>query len=134
MAFFHRYHRRRLTFPSKLSIYLSPTSVTCRLYHYLHRKFNTKPSYFHHLVGGRVVAVHEEASLNDNRIRTTIHHQSLVPMGRLARGSVSHMLWVIYAPHQNRPRSGDAKQILPLTRNAAAFGHACAISCIIVFM
>ena len=84
--------------------------------------------------GGRVEAVHEEASLNENAIRTTIHHRSLVTRGRLARGSVSQILRYIYAPPQNRPRSGDAKQILPLTGDATAFGHAYVISCMILFM
>ena len=38
------------------------------------------------------------------------------------------------AQPQNRPISRDAKQILPLTGDAAAFGHAYVISCMIVFM
>ena len=62
-----------------------------------HRQFNTKPSYFHHLEGCRVAAVHEEASPNENAKRTAIHHQPLVPRGRLARGSVPKILWYIYA-------------------------------------
>ena len=44
------------------------------------------------------------------------------------------MLEYIYAPPQNRPRSGDAKHILPLTGDATAFGHACVISCMILFI
>ena len=124
MAFFHCYHRRQLTFPSNLSIYLSPTSVTCRSDLCYHRQFNPKPLYFHHLVGGRVAEVHEEASPNENAKRTTIHHLSLVPRGGLARGNVPQILRYIYALTQNRPISGDAKQILPLTGDSAALGHA----------
>ena len=65
----------------------------------------------------------------------TDYHSSLIarPKGRLARGSVSQILWYIYAPPQNRPRSGDTKQIIPLTGDAAAFGHAYVIPCMIVF-
>ena len=119
MAFFYRYHCWRLSFPSNLLISLSPTSVTTRSDRFYHWQFNTKLSYFHHLTGGRVASVHEEASLNDNAKRTAIHHRLFVPRGRLARGSVPQMLWYIYAPPQNRPRSGDAKHILPLTGDAA---------------
>ena len=43
MDFFQRYHCWRLTFPSNLSVYLSPTSVTCRSDFCHHRKFNPKP-------------------------------------------------------------------------------------------
>ena len=89
---------------------------------------------FHHLLGGMVTEVHEEASPDENSIQTTIHHQSLVPRGHLTRGSVSQMLRYIYAPPQNRPRSGNAKQILLLTGDTAAFGNAYVISCMIVFM
>ena len=123
MDFFHHYHRQRLNFPSNLSIYLSPMSVTFCSDRCYHQKFNPEPSYFHHLAGGRVKEVHEEASPNENEKRTTIHHQSLVPRGGLARGSVPQMLRYIYAPPQNRPRSGDAKQILPLTGDAASLGR-----------
>ena len=70
-----------------------------------------------------MAAVHEEASPNENGKRTAIHHQSLVPRGRLARGSVPQILQYIYAPPQNRLRSGDSKQILPLTEAAAALAR-----------
>ena len=63
MAFFHRYHRRRLIFPLKVFITLSSMSVTCRLDRCHRLQFKPKPSYFHHLTVGRVAAVHEEASL-----------------------------------------------------------------------
>ena len=89
-----------------------------------HRKFNTKPLYFHHLAGVRGTAVHEEASPNDNEKRTTITHQSLVLRGRLTRGSVSQILQYIYAPPQNRPITGNSKQIPPLRGDAAEFGRA----------
>ena len=95
---FHSYHRRIFSFPSNLSIYLSPMSVSTRSYRCYHQKFNTRPSYFHHLGGGRVAAVHEEASPNYNAKRTVIYHRSLVPRGRPARGSVPQMLRYIYAP------------------------------------
>ena len=124
MASFHCYHCQQLNFPSNLSISLSPTCVTHRLDCCYHRQFNPKPSYFHHLAGGRVAAVHEEASPNENAKRSTIHHQSLVPRVRLTRGSVSQMLQYIYSPPQNRSRSGGDKQILPLTWDAAALGRA----------
>ena len=123
MAFFHRHHRRHLSFPSNLSISLLPTTVTTRSDCFNHRQFNTKPLYFHHLSGGMVSAVHEEASLNENEKRTAIHHWSLVPKGRLTGGSVTQMIRYIYAPPQNRPSSGDAKYILPLTGDAAALAH-----------
>ena len=124
MAFFHCYHRWQLTFLSKILISLSPTSVTCRLDRCYRRQFNPKPSYFHCLAGGRVAAVQEEASLNDNAELTTIYHQSLVPRGSLTRGSVPQMLRYIYTPPQNCPILGGAKQILPLTLDAAALGCA----------
>ena len=92
MTFFHCYHRRRLSFPSNLSISSSPISVTTCSNSCYHWKFNPKPSYFHHLVGGRVPAVHEEASLNKSVKQNTIHNLSLVPRGWLARGSVPQML------------------------------------------
>ena len=123
MAFFHRYHRWRLSFPLNLSIYVSPTSVTTRSDFCYHWTFNTKPSYFHHFVGGRVTAVHEESPPNDNAKRTAICHRSLVPRGRLARGSVPQILQYIYTPPQNRPRSGDAKHIIPLTGDAAVLAR-----------
>ena len=66
-AFFHRYDRRWLTFPLNFSITLSPTSVTCSSDFWYHRQFKPKPSYFCHLVGGRVAAVHEEASPHPRR-------------------------------------------------------------------
>ena len=104
MAFFHRYHCRRLYFPPNSSIYVSPTILTTSLNRCYHRQFNPKPSYFHHLAGGRVAAVHEEPNPNENSKRTSIHHRSLVPRERLARGSVPQILRYIYAPPQNRPR------------------------------
>ena len=113
---------------------LSPRSVTCSSDCFHHRQFNTKPSHFNHLEGGRVAAVQEKASTNENAIRTTIHHWSFVPRGRHPRGSVSQMLQYIYAPPQNRPISGDAKQIIPLMGDATAFGHVYVISCMIMFM
>ena len=122
MAFFHRYLCRRLSFSSKSSIFLSPTSVTTRSDLSYYRQFNRKLFYFHHLVGGRVAAVHEEVSLNKNEKRTAIHHRSLVPRGPFARGSVPQMLRYILPP-QNRPRSRDAKQILPLTGDSAALAR-----------
>ena len=121
---FFPYRRRCLSSPSNLSIYLSPTSVTTRLDFCYHWQFNSKPSYFHHLAGDRVEAVHEEASLNENEKQATINHQLLVPRWRLARGSVPQMLQYIYTPPQNRPISGDAKKILPLTGNDAALVRA----------
>ena len=93
---FCRYHRRQLSFPLNLSIYLSPMSVTIRQDWYYHRQFNPKTSYFHQLVGGRVATVHEEASPNENKERTAIHQRSLVSRGWLARGSVPQMLRYIY--------------------------------------
>ena len=117
--------RLGIEFPSNLPISLSPTSVTFSSDCCYHQRFNPKPSYFHHLAGGRVVAIHKEASPNENAKRTTIHHRSLVHKRRLARGSVPQMLQYIYAPPQNRPISGGAKQILPLIGDAAAFGHVC---------
>ena len=105
LAFFHCYHRRLLSFPWNLSIFLSPMSViTCsdRCYHW---QFNPKPLYFHHLAGGSVAAVHEEASPNENEKRTAIYHRSLVPRGRLARGSVPQMLRYIYAPSPKSPQT-----------------------------
>ena len=125
MDVFHCYHRQRLYFPSNSSISLSPTSVTCRWDRRYHRQFNPKSLYFHHLAGGRVAAVHEEASTNDNAIRNNIYHRSLVPRGRLARGGVPQMLRYIYAPPPNRPISQDAKQILTFTGDAAALERAC---------
>ena len=117
---FHRYHRRRLPSPSNSSIFLSPTSVTTRSVHCYYQQLNPKPLYFYHLAGVRVAAVQEEASLNEKSKRTAIHHQLLVPSGRIVRGSVPQMLRYIYAQPQNRRISGDAKQILPLTGDAAA--------------
>ena len=124
MAFFQRYYHWRLNFPSKLSISLSSTSVTCSLDCCYYWKFNTKPLYFHHLAVGRVAVVHEEASPNENVKRTNIHHRLLVPRGRLARGSVSKVLWYILAPPQKRSRSGNAKHIRPLSRELALLGRA----------
>ena len=98
---FHCYHRRWLSFPSQLLISLSPTSVTTRFDRCYHPKFNPRPSYFHHLAGGRVAAVHEEGSPDENIKRTAIHHQSLVPWGMLARRSVPKMLR--YIPPQPPP-------------------------------
>ena len=57
-----------------------------------------KPSYFHHLAGGRVAGVHKKASLKNNANQTAIHHQYLVPKGRFERGSVPQMLRYIYPP------------------------------------
>ena len=71
MDFFQCYHSQQLTFPADLSISISPTSVTCRLDRCCHRQFNPKPLYFFHLAGGRVTVVHEEASPNKNKKRTT---------------------------------------------------------------
>ena len=105
LALFQCYHRRRLTFPSNLSISLSPTSVTCHSDRCYHQKFNPKPLYFHHLGGGRVAAVHEEASPKENTKRTTIYHKSLVPRGRLTRGGASQMLQYIYAPPPKLPQT-----------------------------
>ena len=124
MAFFRRYDRRQLSFPSNLLISLSTTSVTTCSDCCYHWQFNPKLSYFHLFAGGRVAAVHEEASPNDNEKLTTIHHWLLVPRGRFARGGVPQMFQYIGAPPQNRPRSGDAKQILSLMRDAAALEHA----------
>ena len=122
MAFFHRYHCWWLSFPSKLSISLLPTSVTTRSDCCYHQQFNSKPSYFHHLVVGRVEAVHEEASPNYNAKRTAIHHRFLIPRGRLVRGVVPKFSDIYTPPPQTPPRSGDAKQILSLTGDAAVFG------------
>ena len=107
---FYRYQCRGLSFPSNLSISSLPMILNTRSDCCYHLQFNPKPSYFHHLEGGRVAAVYEEASPNENEKRTCIHHRSLVPRGRLTRGSVPQMLWYIYAPLQNRPRSRDAKR------------------------
>ena len=120
---FYRYHRRRLSFPSNLSISLSPTSVTTRLYCCYHRKLNPKPSYFHHLAGGRVAEVHEEASPNKKAKRAAIHNRLLTPRGGLARESVPQTFRYIYAPPQNCPRSGNAKQIFPLMGDAAGLAR-----------
>ena len=46
------------------------------------------------------------------------------PWGSLARGSVPQMLQYIYAPPQNRPISGGAKQILIIMVDAASLGRA----------
>ena len=124
MAFFYRYHRWRLSFPSKSLIYLLPPNVTNRSDCCYHREFNPKPSYFHHLAGGRVAAVHKEASPNDNEKRTAIHHQSLVPRGRLVRGSVPKMIRYIDTHPQKLPRSRDAKHIIPLTGDAESLARA----------
>ena len=123
MAFFHCYHRRQLTFISNLSISLSLTSVTTRLDRCYHQQFNPKPSYFHHLADGRLAAFNEEASPNENAKRTNIHLWSIVPRGRLARGSVPQIIWYIYTPHQNCLISRDAKQILPVTGDATALAR-----------
>ena len=98
MDFFHCYHRQWISFPWNLSISASPTSVTTHSYRCYRQKFNPKLSYFHHLEGGRVSAVHEKASPNENAKQTAIHHRSLVPRGRFARGSVPQMLCYIYPP------------------------------------
>ena len=98
---FHRYNRRWLSFPSKLLISLSPTSVTTRSDSCYHQKFNPRPSYFHHLAGGRVAAVQEEASPDNITKRTAIHHRSLVPWGLLTRRSVQQMLRYIPPPTPN---------------------------------
>ena len=66
-AFFHHYHRLRLTFPLKCLITLSTMSVTCCSDHFHRLQFKPKPSYFHHFAGNRVAAVHEEASLTPRR-------------------------------------------------------------------
>ena len=58
MVFFHRYHRRRLTFSLIFLIALSPMSVTCCSDRCHHWTFKPKPLYFLHLAGGRVTAVH----------------------------------------------------------------------------
>ena len=98
MTFFHCYHCQRFSFPLNLSISISPTSVTNCSDICNNQKFNTKPLSFHHLAGGRVPAVHREASPNENAKRTAIHHQLILPRGRLAKGSVPQMLQYIYAP------------------------------------
>ena len=126
IVFFHCYHCQQWYFTSNLSIYLSPKSVTTSSDRCYYWQFNPKPSYFHHLEDGRVADIHEEAYPNENAKRTTIHHQSLVPMGRLKRGSAPQMLRYIYASPPNRPRwgilnrSGNTKQILPLTGDSVA--------------
>ena len=71
-----------------------------------------------------MAAFHEEAFPIENAKRTAIHHLSLVPRVRLARGSVTKIIRYIYAPTQNRSRSGDAKQILPITGDAAVLVRA----------
>ena len=101
---------------------MSVTTCSDCCYHW---KLNTKPSYFHHLTGGRVVAVHEEASPNENEKWTAIHHQSLVPRRRITRGSVPQMLQYIYPPPQKKNLSGDAKHIIPLMGESAALARAC---------
>ena len=142
------------------------TYCSCRCHH---RLFKSKPSYFHHLAGDRVAAVHEEASPIPRRrsqrrwqtpqrqrrrrrpsrggrnecrrerkgptrsrepilrrqMRSRIGRKSN-PAGKRQPGGAS--------PPQNRPRSGDAKQIIPLTGDVKAFGHAYVISCMIVLM
>ena len=65
--FLHRYHRRRLNILSKSSISLSPTSVTYRSDCCHHPQFKPNLSYFHHLVGVRAAAVHEEACVEADR-------------------------------------------------------------------
>ena len=98
MDFFHRYHHRQLTFPSILSISLSPMSVTTRLDCCYHRQLNPKPSYFHHFVDGRVAVLHEEASLNEiqNGPPLIIDHPS---PGGGSREGVLHKCSDIYTPH-----------------------------------
>ena len=91
-AFFHHYHCRWFSFPWNLSILSSPTSMTTCSDLCYHKQFNLKFVYVHHLAGGWVAVVHEEASPNENAKRTVIHHQSLVPRGWIARGSVTQML------------------------------------------
>ena len=71
-----------------------------------------------------MAVVHEEASPNENAKRTAINHRLIVPRGRIARGIVPQMLRYIYAPSQNRPISGDAKQILPLTGDSVVLANA----------
>ena len=112
MVFFHRYHCRQLYFPSNLSISLSPTSVTTRSDRCYHRKFNPKPSYFHNF-WRRVAAVHEEAKTE--RECKTDHHSSSIarPQGAAYEGSVTQMLWYIYAPPQNRPDQGMLNRYFP---------------------
>ena len=99
--------------------------MTTRSYRCYHREFNPEPLHFNHLEGDRVAAVHEEASLNDNERRNAIYHWSLIPRGRITRGSVPQILRYIYAPPQKRPRSGDGKQILPLTGYAETLARVC---------
>ena len=119
---FHRYHRRQLTFPSNLLISLSPTSVTCRSDRYYHQKSNPKTSYFHHLTGVRVSEVHEEASPNDNANEPSINHWSLVPRGRLTRGSVSQLLWYIYAHPKTAPDQGMLNRYIPSRETPQRWG------------
>ena len=113
IAFFNRYHRQQLPFPINFFISLSLMSVTTRSDCCHHRQFNLKPSYFHHLAGGRVEAVHEEASPNENTKWNAIHNRSLVPRGRLTRGSVPQILRYIYAPPQTDPDQGMLNRYLP---------------------
>ena len=122
-SFFSLQGQWPFVFSIKMIDLLSPTSVTTHSDRCYRQQFNPKPSYFQHLAGGRVAEVHEEASLNDNAKRTAIHHRSLVPRGRFATGSVPQMLRYIYAPPQNLSRSGDAKQILPLTGDDVALAR-----------
>ena len=99
-------------------------SVTTQLDRCDQWQLNPKHSYFHHLAGGRVAGVDEEASPNENTKRTTIHYRLLVPMRRLARRSVLQMIQYIYAQPQTCLKSGYAKKILPLTADTAELAPA----------
>ena len=120
---FHLYHCQLLSFPSNLSISLSPTSVTTRSGRWYHRQFNPKTLYFHHLEGRRVAAVHEEASQIENVKWTSIHHLSLVPRGRLARGSVPQIIQYIYAPPKTATDQGVLNIYPPLDSNTPPKTH-----------
>ena len=123
MEFVYGYQHWQFYFPLNLLISLSPRSVTTRADCCYNQQFNPRPSYFHHLAGGRAEAVHDEASPNENTKRTAIHHQLLIPRVRLARVCVPQLIQYMYAPPQNRPLSGDAKQILTCMGDAAALAR-----------
>ena len=123
MAFFHCYHRRWSSFPWNLLVSSSPTSVTTRSDRCYHWQFNPKPSYFHNPAGGRDGSG-PWGGLPEQECKTDRHSSSVArPQGaaREEEGSTNAPIYICPPPP---PRSGDAKQILPLTGDAVAL--ACA--------
>ena len=124
MVFFHCHHRRWSYFSWLLSVSSSPTSVTTRLDCYCHWKFNPKPSYFHHPAGGGGGSG-RWGGLPKRECKTDRHSSSVArPQGAACEGegSTNFPIYICTPP----PKSGDAKQIIPLIGDAAAAtGAAC---------